>query len=170
MTHTTRISGVFDVDNALDPLQCFSNGPMHTTSIFQCKFTDVEILLLYYPFNHLIFCAILCCNWLKLLYASPFAWFSTSLASSSIHLTISFIKLPRIEDKHQQHCFSIEGKSIIGIGCTLSIKVISSLVNLAFFIKIWESIQTGFILLQDEYWAIQLHSYSNSAFNLQTKH
>ena len=57
-----------------------------------------------------------------------------------------FIKLPWIEDKQQQqHCFSIEGKSIVGIGYTLSIEVISSLVNFTIFIKIWESIQTGSI-------------------------
>ena len=39
---------------------------------------------LYYQFHH----GILCCNWLKLLYVSPFAWFSVCLASSSIHSTI----------------------------------------------------------------------------------
>ena len=58
---------------ALDSLQCFSNGPMHTALIFHHEFADLMILLLYYPFHHVIFCAILCCNWLKLLYVLPFA-------------------------------------------------------------------------------------------------
>ena len=53
-----------------------------------------------------------------------------------------FIKLLWIEDKH---CSSIEGKNIVGIGYTLSTKVVSSLVNFTLFIKIWESIQTASI-------------------------
>ena len=48
---------------ALNLLQCFSSGPMHTASIIHHKFADVMILLLFYPFHHMIFCAILCCNW-----------------------------------------------------------------------------------------------------------
>ena len=56
-----------------------------------------------------------------------------------------FQTLPWIDDKHQEHCFSIEDKSIVGFGCTLSIEVISSLVNFTLFIKIWESIKTGSI-------------------------
>ena len=89
MTHTMRIRGILTLriypDIALDSLQCFSNGPMHTGGIFHHEFTDVAIWSIYYPFN----CMILCCNWLKLLYVSLFAWFITSLASSSIHTTIS---------------------------------------------------------------------------------
>ena len=76
MTHTTQIRGIFDIANSLqyhlNLLQCFSNGPMHTASFFCYKFTAVVILSLSYPFNHMIFCAILCCNWLKLLYVSLF--------------------------------------------------------------------------------------------------
>ena len=35
--------------------QCFSNGPMHTASVFHCKFADAMILSLYYPFHCPIF-------------------------------------------------------------------------------------------------------------------
>ena len=69
--------------------QCFANGPMHTASIF---IATLQMSWFYYSTTLLImqfFCVILCYNWLKLLYVSPFAWFSTSLASSSIHSTIS---------------------------------------------------------------------------------
>ena len=59
-------------DITLDLLQCFSNSPMHTVSIFHHEFADIVILSLYYPFHHAIFCAILCYNWLKLLYVLPF--------------------------------------------------------------------------------------------------
>ena len=76
-------------DIALNSLQCFSNGPMHTASIFHHEFVDMVILSFYYPFHCMIFCVILYCNWLKLLYVLPFAWFSVCLASSSIHWTIS---------------------------------------------------------------------------------
>ena len=51
------------------------------------------------------------------------------------------IKLPWIEDKHQQHFYSTEVKSIVGI----KIKVVSSLVNFTLFIKIWEITETGSI-------------------------
>ena len=68
-------------------------------------------------------------------------WFSIFIYS----FNCIFIKLSWIEDKWQQHCFSIEGKIIVCNGYALSIKVISSLVNLTLFIKIWENIQTGSI-------------------------
>ena len=61
MTRTMRIR----CDIALHSLQCFSNGPMHTASVFHSEFTDIMILSLYYPFHHVIFCVILCCNWVE---------------------------------------------------------------------------------------------------------
>ena len=91
MTHAVQICCILTswihCDITLYLLQCFSNGPMHPASIFHWEFADIAILSLYYSFHCVIFCVILCCNWLKLLYVLPFALFSVCLASSSIHST-----------------------------------------------------------------------------------
>ena len=88
----------------LNSLQCSSNGPMHTASIFHCEFTDVMILLLYYPFNH-DFCTILCCNWLKPLYVSRY-YFSTTLplAGDSPNLGVShYLEVIRADGQLTSH-------------------------------------------------------------------
>ena len=135
-THDANSRRFWRRDIAVDSLLCFSNGPMHTASIFCCKFTDVTILSLYYTFNHVI----LCDSMLQLVETA--VCFTICMIQHEFSILIYslnpiFIKLSWIEDKQQQHCFSTEGKIIICIGYTLSIKVISSLVNLTLFIKIW---------------------------------
>ena len=145
MTHTTWIFGILDFANLL------WYHPQFTAMLFQ------------WPHAHCQHFSSWICRHHDFITLLPFSLhdFLLQLVETAVCFTIClihcvfsiliysfnhiFIKLPWIEDKHQQHCFSIEGKSIIGIGYTLSIKVVSSLVNFTLFIKIWESIHTGSI-------------------------
>ena len=104
-------------DIALDSLQCFLNGPMHTANIFVA---NLQMSLFYHSTTLFI-------TWF-------FVQFCVAAGLTAVCFTICMIqcvfsiliysfnhiliKLPWIEDK-QQHCFSIEDKSIISIGYTL---------------------------------------------------
>ena len=93
ITHTMQICGIFDIVNLLQYCPWFaamlfqwSHAHCQHFSSWICRHCDFISLL---PFSSCDFCVILCCNWLKLLYVLPFAWFSACLAASSIHSTIS---------------------------------------------------------------------------------
>ena len=127
-------------DIALDLLQCYFNGPIHTGSIFLLwihgNFLSHDFFALD-PFYHMIFVQFCGAT------ALTAVCFTTCMIQHMLSILIYIlINLPWIAGKQQQHCFSIEGKSIVGIGYTqLKIKVASSLVNSTHFIKIWGSIQ-----------------------------
>ena len=129
MTHTTRNRGVFDVAN----LPRYRTG--FTPMLFQWSHSYMQHFLLQ-----------ICCNLFTLQFfnsrppfiAQFFVQFCVATGLTAVCFTICmiqhvfsiliysfnhiFIKLPWIEDKQQQHCFCIEGKSIIGIGYTYKSK------------------------------------------------
>ena len=81
MTHTTQICSVFDI--VILSLICwniFQSSHVHCQHFSSWIHRCLNFMALL-PFKLHNFCVILCCNWLKLLHVSPFAWLSMCLAS-----------------------------------------------------------------------------------------
>ena len=143
-THTTRIRGVFEV--AISPSIHCNVFPMVPCTL--PVFFLANLQMWFYHSTTLLIVQFLC-NFVLQLVETAVCFIICMIQHVFCILIYSFnhifIKLSWIEDKQQQHFFSIEGKIIACIGYTLSIKVIRRLVNLTLFLKIWESIQTGSI-------------------------
>ena len=87
--------------------------PFTQAVFFRCKFMAIFLLCNFftlYPFYRAIFCVAT---------GLTAVCFTTCMIQHMLSILIFIlINLPWIEGKQQQHCFSIEGKSIVGIGYT----------------------------------------------------
>ena len=131
MTHTMQICGIFDV--VISPSIHCNVFPMVPCTL--PVFFLANLQMWFYHSTTLLIVQFLCNFVLQLVEIAVcfticmIQYVFSILIYSFNHI---FIKLSWIEDK-QQCFFSIEGKIIVCIGYTLSIKVIRRLVNLTLF-------------------------------------
>ena len=175
MTHTMRIRGIFDAANSprYHPWFFCSAFPMFSCTLPAFFIMNLQMSWFYHSTTLLIAQYFV---WFRVAtgwnYCMFYLWMIQCVFSILIYsFNHIFIKLPWIEDKQQQHSFSIEGKSIIRYWVHPINQMSSAVWWISHSLERSEKVSRQVLyLLQDEYGAIWLHSCSNWAFNLQIKH